>query len=1549
MKKKWMAWALIGLIGITSVPAPEYAEAAGEEKIKAAEMPLKQPDKKQRKKWKQKEETVYRKVQDLDAFLEAAVTVTQEDSNTEPENKWQKKRLLVKGAKEFDSMGANSVIRGYDQLSVLDYATEEAAKAAYRALKQIPGLIVETDGSYETDAEKSAGKTEGNTELLSGAFEEAAKHSGEKEVVAAVLDTGYDIKSYGENRIKDGVDLISSGGISDENGHGTAMANLILSHTPDCVKVMPVKAADENGRTSALKLYMGIRYAAENKADIIHISMSAYQASGSKILSEAIREAEQRGIPVIVSAGNAKGDVSDFSPANVGEAIVVSAVGRDKAIAEYSNRGSYVDYCSYGSMRVLGLNGTGVKMEGTSVAAALVSAVIAKEKAYGGWRNGKELTEFLEREAEDLGVNGKDELYGLGLILPDFPDTPKEDMTEDGFQIPLLSCDWKNISAEELNGCIGQATNLERRVFLDGLSEEERAVLLSKQTLFSEEVIYSENTFEEDGTEKEKFRIRGRLYDIVMNEEILDEYEVQTQKYHVFAYGSNKGTRSCIRLDTDANDSDATVYCWLKDRSSDHYNSGEYGITFAKGSSSYDFEHCTHKIENCDRTDTGNPVVWRLKIRNVKISKPTDMAVNYNSGLWNKSTFQITGNSSSGYKKNYWYIFHYQVRPASGEARQKAYGDGAYHGGFWDLESASAKKCGFDLVTTTIDIGSRDLYTDQKKDGITYRLPLIRHKNAKKEKDVIDEEATCIKTGSRHTEVSYQCADCDRKWTEKKKIREIPQLSHSFLAKKSEDNGIADGKYWEECTKNCGGRDVNGEYWQKNIRYLHPVRYWLMGVSGTYAVSLDGTDRTGEYYAQGETVPSWSITPSEEFLEGKLASFLAPQGAACHDVYVPRKQYTVQYDGNGAKKGNTLAQTIYCGEVFDLRKNGFLRPGFQFAGWSRQPEGEAVFGEGLKNLSLTHNEVVTLYALWQPSVFRIFLDHQGANKETGTRFVYEKYGEGYYRDAQAETKFWEEKIRIPQKEKKDASLLEGIRKCRFMGYYTGRNGTGHKMAEKDGSLTANINDAGDYKYFSGHGSVYAKWEDMYAVQFHPNLSEADRKLLTGQEEGEVYDEPVVCPFTRWKEKGGSITIGFGEAVVKNKTFADIYRLKGWSLTPEIESDDEIVLSKDRCAYTFTADEDVTFYAQWNTDVFAAYTGNGQTKGDDCIAGIGSITDSYTFMENHFEKSVQKPATDVVFGRTEDADKKPYTETVFYSFQGWSMAKEKKRQGKKEVFCKEQGDLLVSGLVLAAKKTAEEGNGEGITFGNPALDYGACGMKQEEFQTDAHMPFLNFYAVWDQYPQIRASDLYLPLSDAKRGVLTEDYLLSLALATDEELKTETNPDGKIKHGIDAEKQTSFTVLDYQESDFTGADQEMSLTVTYRAEDCVGNVSTKMIRIYLTDMSGKDCASGAVRFISAEYADTLAENSVWRTGEYAEKLKEALKNKKTGEEYTSVTKMEKALGIKPARKPGSGNWDHVQEVWRFTHKEILNVQEYVESGKYTENDADFLKKFGSCRVK
>ena len=64
--------------------------------------------------------------------------------------------------------------------------------------------------------------------------------------------------------------------------------------------------------------------------------------------------------------------------------------------------------------------------------------------------------------------------------------------------------------------------------------------------------------------------------------------------------------------------------------------------------------------------------------------------------------------------------------------------------------------------------------------------------------------------------------------------------------------------------------------------------------------------------------------------------------------------------------------------------------------------------------------------------------------------------------------------------------------------------------------------------------------------------------------------------------------------MKNKWYADIYRFKGWSLTPKISSDQELVLSADRLACTFRDDKDVTLYAQWEKDLAVAYIGNEQT-------------------------------------------------------------------------------------------------------------------------------------------------------------------------------------------------------------------------------------------------------------------------------------------------------------------------------------------------------------------
>ena len=168
------------------------------------------------------------------------------------------------------------------------------------------------------------------------------------------------------------------------------------------------------------------------------------------------------------------------------------------------------------------------------------------------------------------------------------------------------------------------------------------------------------------------------------------------------------------------------------------------------------------------------------------------------------------------------------------------------------------------------------------------------------------------------------------------------------------------------------------------------------------------------------------------------------------------------------------------------------------------------------------------------------------------------------------------------------------------------------------------------------------------------------------------------------------------------------------------------------------------------------------------------------------------------------------------------------------------------------------------------------------------------------------------------------------------------------GEDKERGTSFVILDYQASDFTGATADMGLTVTFQAKDRAGNITEKMVTIYLADTAGKALDTGTVRFISEEYIDTLAEDSVWRDGAYADVLQRALHNQKSGEEYTSVTPIQKAFGVCPVLKAGSGAWDHVQEIWKFSRREVLQIQDYVEQCGLDMDPSDFLERFGACRV-
>lgn len=183
-----------------------------------------------------------------------------------------------------------------------------------------------------------------------------------KDITVALLDTGVNETELNSGRIL--------GESSDNNGHGTIMADIICANTDDKVKILPISVFNEEGKCTVSSLVDGINRAIEEDVDIINISASS--EGTSKELEDAIRTAKEKGIYVVVSAGNESSDVIQYMPSNIEEAIVVSGIELNGDFAIYSNYGRMVDYSAVGTVK------RGERtFSGTSVAAANVSSYVA--------------------------------------------------------------------------------------------------------------------------------------------------------------------------------------------------------------------------------------------------------------------------------------------------------------------------------------------------------------------------------------------------------------------------------------------------------------------------------------------------------------------------------------------------------------------------------------------------------------------------------------------------------------------------------------------------------------------------------------------------------------------------------------------------------------------------------------------------------------------------------------------------------------------------------------------------------------------------------------------------------------------------------------------------------------------------------------------------------------------------------------------------------------------------------------------------------------------
>lgn len=281
-------------------------------------------------------------------------------------------------------------------------------------------------------------------------IEQAWEHSTGEDVTVAVLDTG--ISPYGQDgfgsRLQKGYNAFVNfpGAAWDFHCHGTHVAGTIGQETNNdgigtagiafSAQLLPVKVLNRFGYGSNATLAAGLRWAADNGADIINMSLGS--PWGGRALEEAIQNASAMGIVIVAASGNEAGPVS--YPAAYKQVIAVGAVDSAKQRTFYSNGGPELDLVAPGGSSE-DLNGDGqpdaimqetfklhsgfaffdigwnyYPLMGTSMASPHVAGVAALIKSRHPDWSADEIRQALTATAEDLGSAGPDEDYGYGLV-----------------------------------------------------------------------------------------------------------------------------------------------------------------------------------------------------------------------------------------------------------------------------------------------------------------------------------------------------------------------------------------------------------------------------------------------------------------------------------------------------------------------------------------------------------------------------------------------------------------------------------------------------------------------------------------------------------------------------------------------------------------------------------------------------------------------------------------------------------------------------------------------------------------------------------------------------------------------------------------------------------------------------------------------------------------------------------------------------------------------------------------------------------------------------
>lgn len=151
----------------------------------------------------------------------------------------------------------------------------------------------------------------------------------------AVIDTGSNVANEKYSVI--GTDA------SDTHGHGTNIANFILSETNDAY-IISIKAIGSDGTGNVSDICAAVAMAQSMNVDVILMALSVRDNGDYDAFEKLVKDAVASGIIVITSAGNNNTDASKYLPAGISGVITVGAITENGYKYSSSNYGSCVNY-----------------------------------------------------------------------------------------------------------------------------------------------------------------------------------------------------------------------------------------------------------------------------------------------------------------------------------------------------------------------------------------------------------------------------------------------------------------------------------------------------------------------------------------------------------------------------------------------------------------------------------------------------------------------------------------------------------------------------------------------------------------------------------------------------------------------------------------------------------------------------------------------------------------------------------------------------------------------------------------------------------------------------------------------------------------------------------------------------------------------------------------------------------------------------------------------------------------------------------------------------